>query len=80
LLGAVVVGLRGDARTSVRLQAAARARAAERGYDLSTLELEVADTALAALPRDVVDHEWTNGEQLDMAAATALALGSLERS
>jgi tetratricopeptide (TPR) repeat protein len=77
LLGAVVVGLRDDPATSVRLHAAARALADARGYELSTLELELADTALASLPREVVQKEWARGEELDLEAAMTLALESL---
>jgi predicted ATPase/class 3 adenylate cyclase/Tfp pilus assembly protein PilF len=78
LLAAAVVGRRGDARPSVRLQAAGRTLAAARAYELSALELELADAALAAardsMPDDIYADEWLRGEQLDVDTAISLAL------
>jgi hypothetical protein len=81
LLAAVVGGRRADAATCVCLSAAGRALAEARGYELSALELEVADEALAlareALQDDAAESERQRGAELDLDEAVELALASL---
>lgn len=82
LLAAVAIGRRVDPRIGVRLQAAARFLAAERAYKPSAGELEVANEALeqarSALGAVTFADEWSRGEQLDLDAAVATALQSLD--
>jgi hypothetical protein len=82
LLAAVAIGRSVDPRIGVRLQAATRFLAAERAYKPSAGELELADAALeearAALGGVTFADEWSRGEQLDLDAAVATALQSLD--
>jgi predicted ATPase/class 3 adenylate cyclase len=82
LLAAVAIGRSVDPRIGVRLQAATRFLAAERTYKPSAGELELADAALeearAALGGVTFADEWSRGEQLDLDAAVATALQSLD--
>ena len=81
LLAAVVVG-RDEPRRGIRLDSAGRALAAERGYEVSTPELELADEALARVRAEVGDpaftDEWSLGRHLSRDAALELALQSLD--
>jgi len=81
LLTATVVG-RFDPGSAVRLHSAGRALAAERGYELSATELELADKALARARAEIGEtafaEESASGEQLSRDAALELALQSLD--
>jgi predicted ATPase len=81
LLAAAAID-RADPRRGIRLHSAGRALAAERGYELSAPELELAEKALARARAEVEEgafaDEWTLGQQLSRDAALELALQSLD--
>jgi hypothetical protein len=56
--------------------------ASARAYELSAGELELADEALAltraSLPAETFVDEWSRGEQMDLDAAVAAAVQSLD--